>query len=299
MSIDPAFVALLGDPRSAMRPPQDGLVTDAYRRRLDAPMVAAHGPGIQRVETLGGDATGIGVSIRIYTAVERSAGTILFLHGGGFVIGSLETHDAICRSLARDSGARVVAVDYRLAPEAPFPAAHRDCWAALRWCVSAYPSDRIGICGDSAGGHLAVAVAREAVNRGIDIAALGLLYPVADPAMATGSWQRFGDGHVLTRTWMEWAWTVYLAGRDPTDPTFTLSRSDLGRMPPTLLITAQYDPLRDEGEALAAAIHAAGGHATCTRMPGMIHGFASLPMLTPMADSAIGTLAAHVCQHMC
>lgn len=299
MPIDPVFVALLDDPRSAMRPPRDGVVTDAYRQRLNSPMTAARGPNLQCAETVDGATTGIGVAIRIYTPVDRPRGTILFLHGGGFVIGSLETHDAMCRTLARDSGARIVAVDYRLSPEAPFPAAQSDCLAALRWCVAEYGSNLVAICGDSAGGHLAVGVALKAGAEGSRIAAVGLLYPVVDPAMATGSWQRFETGHVLTREWMDWAWTAHLAGRAPTDPLITLTNADLEHMPPTHVVTAEYDPLRDEGEALSAAIRATGKRAWVTRMPGMIHGFASLPMVTPMADIAIQTLARHFRQHMC
>ncbi len=225
-------------------------------------------------------------------------GTILFLHGGGFVIGSLETHDAMCRTLALLSGARVVAVAYRLAPEAPSPAAADDCRAALQWVMSQGGTEAVALCGDSAGGHLAVGLALHATACGRRLAALGLLYPVAEPACASGTWHQFGAGHVLTQAWMRWAWSAYLDGADPASPEFTLRAARLLGLPPTRIIVAECDPLRDEGEALAEAVASAGGTVTLSCAPGMIHGFASLPMLTPAADAALGDLAKHFHQHL-
>jgi acetyl esterase len=157
----------------------------------------------------------------------------------------------------------------------------------------------LAICGDSAGGHIAVGVAQEAARRGLPIAALALLYPVADPEMTTPSWRRYGRGHVLTRTWMAWAWTCYLGQADPLAPAFTLLKSELELLPPTLIVTALCDPLRDEGEALAAAINAVGGHADVECAPGMIHGFASLPMLTATAGRTLSAMGTYLRQHMC
>lgn len=297
---DPVFAPLLADPRTALRPPRDGLDLDEYRRRLDTPMAAVRGPDLHAVEILGRDATGVGVPMRVYAPVESPTATILFIHGGGFVMGSLETHDAMCRTLAKATAARVVALDYRLAPESPFPAARDDCRAALHWAATtAGAGAPLAICGDSAGGHLAVGTALSVGADGISIAALGLLYPVADPVLASPSWAEFGAAHVLTRAWMAWAWTAYLGGADPALPAFTLRRADLAGLPPTRIVTAACDPLRDEGEALGAAIVAAGGQASVTCTPGMIHGFASLPMLTPVAYTALEDLAGHFRQHMC
>lgn len=295
---DPAFAALLADPRTALRPPRLGQPMAEYRQRLDAPMSAVTGPEGVAVEAVEIGLPDRPLFLRDYRPPASAPGAILFIHGGGFVIGSLDTHDALCRSLALASGRRVVAVAYRLAPESPFRAARDDCRAALAWLAD-NSSGPVALCGDSAGGYLAMRTALDARAGRVAVAALGLLYPVVDPGCAGASWDAYGNGHVLTRDWMRWAWAAYLAGADPADPCFALLRDDLSRLPPTLVLTAGCDPLRDEGEALAAAIAAAGGQGELRRMDGMIHGFASLPMLTARADEAIHLLADHFRQHTC
>ena len=292
---DPAFAPLLADPRTALRPPAGGMAMAEYRRRLDLPMAAVRGPAVATVETIAIDTS---VRARVYAISAEPNGTILFLHGGGFVIGSLETHDAMCRTLAVAGGARVVAVEYRLAPEHPFPAASDDCRAALRWVVGQYGKDGIALCGDSAGGHLAVGLALYAAAEDTPIAALGLLYPVVAPEGDGESWARFGTGHILTRDWMRWAWSAYLGDPDTMSSQPSLLAADLARLPPTRIIVAECDPLRDEGEALWRAIASAGGAVNLTCAPGMIHGFASLAMLTPAAGDALTELARYFCQHM-
>ncbi|MES2339209.1 MAG: alpha/beta hydrolase [Pseudomonadota bacterium] len=296
---DSAFAPLLADPRTALRPPDPDMPLATYRRRLDLPMAAVRGPDVHSVETIAPGEGGTGAALRVYRPTPDAAGTILFLHGGGFVIGSLETHDAMCRTLAMSSGLQVVAVDYRLAPEAPFPAARDDVRAGLRWVAARADGGPIALCGDSAGAHLAVRLAIDAADMGVRIAALGLLYPVADPACVGESWDRFGTGHVLTRDWMRWAWAAYRGDADPGAPNFTLRHADLSRLPPTRMILAECDPLVDEGQALVAAIVAAGGAVEATIAAGMIHGFASLPMLTPAANRALADLSQHFRQHMC
>jgi acetyl esterase len=281
--LDPAFAALLADPRVTLRPPTLGRTMAAYRDRLDRPMAAVAGPPIFAVaaaETLEG------VPLRIYRPAPETETTILFVHGGGFVTGSLDTHNALCRTLAMTSGATVVAVGYRLAPEAPRPAALDDCRSALRWTVTRFDS-RVALCGDSAGGYLASMTALHAEADGTAVAALGLFYPVVSPGCATDSWARLGTGHMLTREWMQWAWNAFL-GNGTADA--DLLATNLTRLPPTHVVTAAFDPLRDEGEALAEVIAARGGKATLTCYAGMIHGFASLPMLTPTADRAIAAM---------
>lgn len=261
-------------------------------------MSAVTGPEGLSVETVDIGSPCRPLLLRDYRPPFAAPGAILLIHGGGFVIGSLDTHDALCRTLALASGRRVVAVAYRLAPEAPFPAARDDCRAALAW-LETDADGPIALCGDSAGGHLATRTALDARAGGKVVAALGLLYPVVDPGCAGASWDAYGEGHVLTRDWMRWAWAAYLAGADPADPCFAVLHDDLSRLPPTLVVTAGCDPLRDEGEALVPAIVAAGGRGELRRMDGMIHGFASLPMLTPRADEAINVLAVHLRQHTC
>lgn len=290
--LDPAFAALLSDPRVALRPPAADTAMAAYRNRLDRPMAAVVGPAGVSVES----GVAGGVPLRRYCARATPTGTLIFLHGGGFVVGSLDTHDALCRALAIRSGAAVVAVAYRLAPEAPFPAAPDDCWAVLRAVLEDSPikGGQIAVCGDSAGAYLATTTALRAGREGIRLDALGLFYPVVSPSCASRSWDRFGNGHMLTRDWMRWAWRGFAGDANPADPTFDLLQADLRGLPPTHILTAEFDPLRDEGEALAKAIRAAGGSATESCYAGMIHGFASLPMLTPKADDAIAEMAHHL-----
>lgn len=290
--VDMAFVSLLADPRAALRPPRPDRDLAFYRARLDAPMAAVRGPAMEVIEEEAN-----GVPLRSYVPEEAGDETILFLHGGGFVIGSLETHDAMCRAFAAETGSRVISIGYRLAPEAPFPAAREDARAALRHVAAT--QSIAAIVGDSAGGHLAVGTASYASEAGITVGALALLYPVVDPACATLSWDRLQTGYLLERDWMRWAWNAYLGSAAPTQADIALLCADLGRLPPTRIITAAADPLCDEGEALAAAIVAAGGIASVDRYEGMIHGFASLPMLTPRAGEAIADLATHIRQHRC
>lgn len=287
--LDPAFAAMLADPRVDLRPPADALSIQAYRTRLDAPLAALTGPPIRSVDQA---RTEGGIDLRFFRPATATDAQILFLHGGGFVAGSLDTHDALCRSLAIASDATVVAVDYRLAPEAPFPAALDDCRAALRYLIDRRPADTawMAVCGDSAGAHLATMLAIDAASADIRLDALGLFYPVVAPACDTASWQQLGTGHLLTRTWMRWAWSVY-RGDTTDETTLDLLRRDLAGVAPVHIITAAFDPLRDEGEALAVRIRRAGGRATLSRFEGMIHGFASLPMLTPAADAAIVQMA--------
>lgn len=300
-SPDPAFAQLLADPRSALRPPSADTPIVDYRRRLDAPLASVRGPDVHSVETLGPEVTGCRSVVRIYRALETISGTIMFIHGGGFVVGSLDSHDAMCRSLALASGMRVVAVGYRLAPEAPFPAALEDCSEALAWAdrTQPLPGTGIALCGDSAGGHIALGTALQATYSGRQLAALGLLYPVVDPNCSTNSWQRFGTNHILTLEWMRWAWSAYLGSADASAPEISPMRADLSLLPPTYIVSAGCDPLCDEGEALGAAIAAAGGCATVSRASGMIHGFASLPHLTCKSDTALHELSVHFRQHMC
>ena len=205
---------------------------------------------------------------------------IVFFHGGGFVVGDLDTHDGPCRILCRHAGAHVLAVDYRLAPEHPFPAAVEDGQAALRWAAAhadelgADPS-RIAVAGDSAGGNIAAVVAREAALEGGPSPVLQVLvYPATDMVEPTRSHELFGGGFLLTRELLEWFAAQYVAGADPSDPRLSVLRADdLGGVAPALVVTAGFDPLRDEGEAYADKLHAAGVPVVLRRFPGLIHSF--------------------------
>lgn len=209
---------------------------------------------------------------------------LVYYHGGGFVLGSLDSHDPLCRALCRASGCAVVSVEYRLAPEAPFPAAVNDAYSALSWVHE--NADELGIDhlrlavgGDSAGATLATVTARLAKERrGPPVALQLLAYPITDlRTLDTPSYEQFAEGYLLTRASMAWFRDHYLP--DPaqrSDPRASpLAAENLIGLPPTQLLTAEYDVLRDEGEAYAQRLVQAGVRTELTRYPGMVHGFLS------------------------
>ncbi|HEX7322845.1 MAG TPA: alpha/beta hydrolase [Mycobacterium sp.] len=223
---------------------------------------------------------------------------LVFYHGGGWVIGDLETHDAVCRLTCRDADVAVLSVDYRLAPEHPAPAAVDDAYAAYLWAHSnaaelgAIPG-RVAVGGDSAGGNLAAVVALLARDKGDPAPVLQwLIYPVTDCTAQTRSRTLFADGFLLTKHDMDWFADQYV-GRSELDPTdrrvSPLLADDLSGLPPALIAVAGFDPLRDEGQRYAAALRAAGNVVDLRTMRSLIHGFMSLSPLG--GDSAIATTA--------
>ena len=226
------------------------------------------------------------IPIRIYTAVaEGPFPCLVYFHGGGWVVCDLDTHDAVCRAIARRAGAVVVAVDYRLSPEYRFPAAVEDCYAATAWVAAnaarlRIDPRRIAVGGDSAGGNLSTVMCLKARDEGGPALALQVLvYPVTNLAsFDTPSYREFAEGYYLTRAEMEWFRGHYLARIEDAQSPYAspLLARDLRGLPPALVITAECDPLRDEGEAYAKRLAEAGVEVTCTRYGGMIHPFFSL-----------------------
>ncbi len=221
--------------------------------------------------------------------------TIIFFHGGGWVVGSLKSHDAMCRRLANALEAIVLSVDYRLAPEAQYPAAAEDCYAATVWAskfIENFGGDptRMIVCGDSAGGNLAAAVALMARDRGgPQIAAQVLLYPITNHSFDTASYRENGTGYVLSTETMKWFWGHYLATPEQgADPYASPLRADLAGLPPAVVLTAQYDPLRDEGNAYADKLQQAGVKVRRIACMGQVHGF--LRRLDVFPQAAGGTL---------
>ena len=256
---------------------------------------------VQSVENLRIPGLEGGIPIRVYrpeAAGPRPA--MVYFHGGGWVVCDLDTHDVICRAIARRAGAVVVAVDYRLAPEHKFPAAVLDSYAATVWVAAnadqlGIDQNRIAVGGDSAGGNLGAVVSLKSRDEnGPAIALQVMVYPVTDlSSFATPSYQEFAEGYQLTRAEMEWFRGHYLQSiEDARDPHASpLVASDLRGLPPALIITAECDPLRDEGEAYAKRLTEAGVHVTCTRYAGMIHPFFSLSGAIPQAVDAIQQVA--------
>jgi acetyl esterase len=241
---------------------------------------------LARVENLSAPGPGGDIPLRLY-ASERGGlhPALVYFHGGGFVFGNLDTHDAVCRALAKESGAVVVSVDYRLSPEHKFPAAVDDSYAATLWVAAnaeklGIDARRIAVGGDSAGGNLATVVAMRCRDAGgPKLAAQVLLYPVTDSSSyETDSHRDFAEGYFLTSAGMAWFTSHYLASADQkTHPEVSpLLAPNLSGLPPALVITAEFDPLRDEGEAYAKRLQQAGVAVTVSRYPGMIHGFVSM-----------------------
>lgn len=243
------------------------------------------------------------IPVRIYTpAGEGPFPVLLYFHGGGWVIGSPDTVHATCALLANRAGAIVVSVDYRLAPEHKFPAAAEDCYAATAWAAEnarsfGGDSRRIAVAGDSAGGNLAAVVSLMAREKGYpQIAYQVLIYPVTDHNFETQSYRENGADYFLTTAMMQWFWNHYLGteadGKDwRASPLQVADASDL---PPAFVITAEFDPLRDEGEAYAQKLAAAGNTVTVKRFLGQIHGFCTLLDAMPAGRQALEEAAAQL-----
>jgi acetyl esterase len=269
-------------------------------RRLEAEIVAERPPlPMARVEPLelSGPAGTLGA--RLYVPPTASgqppASLLVYYHGGGWVIGDLETHDGPCRFLAAHAGVQVLAIDYRLAPEHPFPAAAEDACAAYEWASAnaarfGVEPARIGVGGDSAGANLAAVACLQARDAGPPSPAMQLLiYPVTDCAEELPSRRLFGDGFLLTRPDMDFFEGTYLPpGADRGDPRVSVLRADnLGQLPPAYIATAGFDPLRDEGEAYALRLLEAGVKVALRRHPDLVHTFANLTAICPSARQAM------------
>ena len=240
-----------------------------------------------------------GVPARLYLpSAEKNLGLCVFMHGGGWVIGTLDSHDDVCRRLAMQSGHAVLSIDYRMAPEFPFPTPLEDCIAATRWARDNAASlgcdaSRMVVCGDSAGGNLATLVAQ---HSGVALKMQLLVYPATDARCITESYRKNGEGYLLTAAAMDWFFGHYLSGGkgsadDPLVSPLLASDAVLAKMPPTLVITAEYDPLCDEGEQYAQKLTALGVPTSCVRYHGQIHAFLNYGILLDDGYLAIAQLA--------
>src|SRR5437764_1482776 len=306
MPVDPQVQVLL-DQMAAMDAPGLGTQSVEETRQMMEQFATMGGPGpdVDSVEnrTVPGPAGDIPVRVYRPTAGGEALPVLVWIHGGGFVIGTLEASDATCRELAMKAGVVVVSVDYRLAPEAPFPEPVDDCVAATSYVVehaAEFGGDaaRVAIGGDSAGGNLSAVVALLAAQRGAPSLRFQLLvYPAVDLLMTYPSIHENGEGYLLTKEAMEWFMGHYFSGEEK-DPKHTKASPlyadelDLAKLPPALIITAEYDPLRDEGEAYGKRLEQAGVPVTVTRYQGQIHGFFGMTAILDGAKTAVDQAAA-------
>lgn len=268
------------------------LTAPELRAVNDNPMAFGEPPAVARVEDLAIALPGRTLPARLYVpeGAASPAPLTVFYHGGGWVIGTLETHDATCRALARASGSAILSVGYRLAPEHPYPAPVDDCYDALVW-AAANAADlgcdpaRLAVAGDSAGGNLSAAVSIMARDRsGPALRHQLLIYPVTDDDFSLPSYAENGGGdRFLSNEMMRWFWDLYL-GSAADAPLARVGRTpDLSNLPAATVITAEFDPLRDEGMAYATRLEQAGVPVDAAIAPGMIHGFFSMFQAVPDA----------------
>ena len=303
MPLDPDAEILLEMVRAANRPAFETVGAAEARLLFNAgrKVLAPDPMPVAETRDLALAGPGGPIPARLY----RSAATdilpvLVFFHGGGWVVGDIESHDTGCRHLANRAECAVVSVDYRLAPEHKFPAAVEDCFAATIWVADnaaalGVDPGRLAVGGDSAGGNLAAVVSLLARDHGAPrIGYQLLIYPATDAAMQHDSIARFAEGYVLTRATMRWFYEQYL--RSPEDAgdwqASPLIASDLSGLPPAFILTAGYDPLCDEGDAYAARLAASGVAVTYRRFPGQVHGFALNGKIIRAADTALDEAAA-------
>jgi len=299
MALDPEVITLLAQLEQAGYP-------DLETSTLEEPRAASVFPPADPPTPVGAveerQVPGADIAVRLY--FPEGSGPhplVMFFHGGGWVVGDLDSHDETVRRLCAGSGAAFASVGYRLAPEAPFPAALEDCYAATAWAADLAPTlgldpARIAVAGDSAGGNLAAALCLLARERGgPGISHQVLVYPVTGADLNTASYREHGEGLFLTRAMMQWFWDQYVP--DPAARSNPLAAPLAGHaagLPPATILTAEYDPLRDEGAAYARHLEAAGVPVAYRNFPGMIHGFLGMTGVLGQAETAQAWLCARL-----
>jgi acetyl esterase len=296
MTLHPQVKAVLEQMAAMNLPELWSLTPEQARAQYAQSRLLAPDEPVARVEELSIPGPAGNIPARLYSpSSEPSQPAVVYFHGGGWVIGNLETHDYVCRLIANGAKCTVISVDYRLAPEHKFPAAADDAYAATKWVSDSaaelnVDSTRIAVAGDSAGGNVAAVVALMARDRGgPSIMQQTLVYPVIDHNFGTVSYRDNAEGYFLTTNGMRWFWAHYLASdADGANPYASPLRAEtLAGLPPALVISAEYDPLRDEDAAYAERLRADGVDVTYTRYDGQVHGFFQTQVLYDDAKAAM------------
>jgi acetyl esterase len=308
MAVEPQTQQILDQLAALGGPPLHTMqVIEARRMMENLRALAAAGPEVGAVEDRRVPGPAGEIPVRLYRpAGDGPFPALVWFHGGGWVLGDLDGADATCRELANAAGCVVVSVDYRLAPESKFPAAADDCYAATRWVADNaaalhVDATRVAVGGDSAGGNLTAVTALRSRDLGAPALRFQLLvYPVTDATSESPSYAENGEGYLLTRDSMQWFWNHYLRGdTDRADPYASpLRAASLAGLPPALVITAEFDPLRDEGEAYGRRLRDAGVRATISRYPGTIHGFFSMTGFLDLARKAVAEASSALATHL-
>jgi acetyl esterase len=303
MPIDPQVAGLLAE-MAAMDAPPIHMLPVADARAVAEGLTALSGEPIEvgSVRDITIPVDGAEIGARVYSPQgDGPHPAVVFFHGGGWVICSLDTHDNVARAICKDAEAVVVSVDYRMAPEFRYPTAVLDCFATTKWVADNAPSlgadaTRLAVCGDSAGGNLSAVVsqmARDAGGPAITFAAL--IYPAVDMTAKGGSLEENATGYFLETDGMEWFMNHYLTGSERAEVLASpLLHENLSGLPDCFIATCEYDPLRDEGEAYGEALRAAGGHAINKRYDGLIHGVANMAGVLDGGRQLVADTAAHL-----
>jgi acetyl esterase len=310
MPVDESIAGLLALIAASGRPPvAKGTVAEAREGMRTLLVTFRDESKLAQVRSIADDTVAGSIPVRVYRPeADAPVPTVVFFHGGGFIIGDLDTHDAVCRLLCRDSGAVVVSVDYRLAPEHPFPAAVEDAYAALQWVaghVDEYGADasRVAVAGDSAGGNLAAVCAQSAHADGLRLAAQLLVYPATDVAGEYASRTDNAEGYFMSLDDARWFAEQYIGKTEDearaagllTDARLSpLLADSLEGLAPAIVVTAEFDVLRDEGNAYAAALEKAGVPVVHREFPGLIHGFYGMEQLSPAVADATAWIGAQL-----
>ena len=302
MPVDPEVQSLLDAIETAGAPPlyeigQEAQARESYRAAAFAMPNGLDGLAVRDIDL---PLPGRTLRARTYRLGEPSA-TVVFLHGGGWVVGDLDTHDRLCARITRDTGAMVVSIDYRLAPEHPFPAPYEDCWDAFAYIAAnraEFGGGKIAVAGDSAGGNLAAAVAQQARDEGIDLAAALLLYPALDCEGQYLSAKQNATGYRLTTGDMDAFTTSYVGAEDRTHPRISPLYGAHEGLCPTIIGAAGYDPLRDESTAYAEVLAKAGVDVTLHGYPALIHGFFGMASVSKACDEAAAELTADLSRYL-